>query len=184
MRSIISPAAAAAAFHRGEVVELRKFCKFEIHNGKPVRAEYGQAFSPPEYFPVRHPFGEPGEVRWCRERWRVRSWQEGCPVGIEYADGTWREEDSGSVDDDTYNDWRERIEIQSSEDCEVAGVPMDGDGVYSLEDRPLPTRWRQAATMPRWASRCNARILTVGVEKPGVWEFVATMQKGGTNGEA
>ncbi len=114
--------------------------------------------------PIKCPYGKPGDLLWVRETWRIVGWHEGEPYLLEYkADGTQLEEpgDSSNYDDEKYIQYG----IDSSDDCSMAKIPIDEDGIYRVFDIGIPTRWRPSIFMPRWASRITLKITNVRVER-------------------
>lgn len=116
---------------------------------------------------VRCPYGKVGDRLWVRETWRVYSWHEAEPVVIQTRDELTHEtSDEGS--DQDYEEWYERMVIQSGEDMEKAGATInDTTGEYDWdgENEELPTRWRPSIYMPRWCSRINLEIVNIRVER-------------------
>lgn len=117
-----------------------------------------------EYW-VKTPYGQPGDLLWVREAWRVRSWHEGEPIEIEYKDGATRDESSDGSEPNI-EDWYERMWIQCAEDCEKAKIPLSKETeIYEFGDRDLCTRWRPSIHIPRWCSRITLRVKDVRVER-------------------
>jgi hypothetical protein len=112
------------------------------------------------------PFGYPGDRLWVRETWKIASFMEGDPMEFQYrADGGEAEENE-HYNELTYDEWFERICMQSTDYLEQIKWPnKDEDGVYRWDTGKSPLPWRPAIYMPRWASRINLEIVNVGVER-------------------
>lgn len=110
---------------------------------------------------VRCPYGQPGDLLWVRESWRIGAWcvEEGS-LCIDYRDGP-RKEWIEIEDGDEF----EKYWIQCSEELEHKGIEPDADGRYTWEPGSSPLRWRPSIHMPRWASRITLRITSVRVER-------------------
>jgi len=111
---------------------------------------------------------EIGDRLWVRETWRVESFWEGEPMWFGYKAGGEAEEgecDLGDVSESAYDDWCERMSIQSSEEAEAKGTPKDEYGYYHWDKGQSPCRWRPSIHMPRWASRINLEITDIRAER-------------------
>ena len=106
-----------------------------------------------------------GDLRWCREPWRIISWDgDFWRLDIEYRDGTVRE---CTVDSERDEDWTGRVWCQCDDDMEKAGVKLNAfTELYDLPaDGKLPTRWRPGMFMPREFSRAMVEIESVRGER-------------------
>ncbi|MVN88314.1 hypothetical protein GO986_16330 [Deinococcus sp. HMF7620] len=115
---------------------------------------------------LESPFGsernciKPAARLYVREAWRVGSWDEGV-IAVDYrADGHARREWLPLPDDQ----WL-RLAHQSADDCEKAGLTMDGKGRYHWPMGEAPTRWRLPRYMPRVASRLTLEVTDVWPER-------------------
>jgi hypothetical protein len=114
---------------------------------------------------IRCRFGVPGDQLWVRETWKIASFMEGEPVEFQYkADGAMAEENLCS-DNWEYEDWYERVCIQSTDQLEKMACPKDEDGIYHWETGKSPLPWRPSIFMPRWASRIQLEIVNIRVER-------------------
>jgi hypothetical protein len=105
-----------------------------------------------------------GDKLWVREKWRVSSWFEGEPVRFEYSDGERCDENEYGQDSLNYEDWLERICLQSGEDYEKAGIKPNNSGNY-ITTEGNPCRWRSAIHMPKWAARIWLEVTAVRAER-------------------
>jgi len=106
------------------------------------------------------PYGQPGDMLWVRETWRIGAWSEdNGSIAIDYqADGhnrrEWLEVPNG---EDFLRYWQ-----QSTDDA----IKVYGDqDRYKWEPGKSPCRWRPSIHMPRWASRTTLEITGVRVER-------------------
>lgn len=110
----------------------------------------------------RCPFGQPGDLLWVRETWRIGAWDQdaGC-VALDYsADGFARREWIQVPDNDLFL----KLWQQSCDDAYAAGLhPFDG--FFKWEPGQSPCRWRPSIHMYRWASRITLEITGVRVER-------------------
>ena len=134
----------------------------EVQEAKPLFKGPGWQLSSRDYWHYyQAPPYPPGSVVVIQDPWRVWSWHEGEPIRIEYADGTRRDEADPPIGQDVeWDEWRENVREESSDDCEAAGIWPGDDGFYRIPDgAELPTRWRSAESMPVWCSRLSLHIL-------------------------
>ena len=112
--------------------------------------------------PVRRPSG----TMWVREEWRFYCGNfDNQDFGVELRDGTKIYGNYAALTEEQV----ERYWRQCAEDCESVGAQLV-DGHYFLQDIPLPTRWRSACHMPRWASRCVLKVQNVSIiNDEGKW---------------
>jgi hypothetical protein len=131
-----------------------------------VREKTIEKISYPDGEPTQHfcdiivcPFGQPGEVRFCKETWgiafmEVTPWDYAANIGYK-ADGTLLPLKKENTD---------RISLTSRLDV----------GYHS------PDVWRSSSTMPQWASRFNVECTGVKVEQiNGVWSWLSTYKRVG-----
>lgn len=114
------------------------------------------------------PYGIPGDLLWVRETWKVASFMEGDPMRFQYrADmGEAWESERDFVDEVKYEEWFERVCIQSTDYLEkIKWTNKDDDGVYRWDNGMSPLPWRPSIYMPRWASRITLEIMSVKVER-------------------
>lgn len=112
---------------------------------------------------LKCPYGMPGDRLWVREKWRIVGWQEGELFLIEFEDGTRMEDRTGEFDYD--EDATARYWQECSDDCDKAGLKVNDYGRYESADGVIPTRWRNAIFMPRWASRLCLEITGIRAER-------------------
>jgi len=126
--------------------------------------EWAEGEEPPQELLAYCPYGRAGDRLWVREAWRIVGWWDGEPYYLEYKDGTRLEEpgDSAEYDEDRYA----KLCQQCTDDCLAAGLQTDEQGLIHIpEGQPVPTRWRSARFMPRWASRITLENTGVRVER-------------------
>lgn len=116
-----------------------------------------------EWHKVRSPYGQPGDLLWVREKWRIGAWDETRPAfALDYCDGPRKEwidvPDPMSDDGELFN----RLWQQSTDDARKAFGAKDR---YEWEPGQSPCRWRPSIHMPRWASRITLEITGVRVEQ-------------------
>lgn len=115
--------------------------------------------------PVRCPYGQPGDRLWVRETWKIASFMEGEPMRFQYG-ADLAEADENDCWDDKYEEWLERVSIQSTDYLEKIKWPnKDADGTYSWETGKSPLPWQPAIFMPRWASRITLEVLSIEVQR-------------------
>ena len=123
--------------------------------------EYGSA----TWVACESPYGQPGDRLWVKETWRVTGWRDGEPLQIQFhCDNAQMEDQCGWFDTANYDQIRERIDEQCSDDCRQAGLEC-GHGLYEFEIDECPTRWRSPRFIPRWASRIARDLTDVCVER-------------------
>ncbi len=121
-----------------------------------IRQPVTLAGDPSDTLFLKQPFGKSGDLLYVQELWRVTAWDpEDMTVTLQYADTTRREVDLSLRGDG--EGIFDTLAMESSDDYEQAGIQQDTDGWYRT-DGPIPTRWRAASTMRKWAAR---RILRV-----------------------
>lgn len=106
----------------------------------------------------KHPAGKPGRILRVQEAWRVLSWDpETSIIELGYENGGRRDIDLSLRGDG--EGIFDQLAMESSDDFEAAGYEPDEDGWYHA---PIgsPTRWRPAATMPRWAAQYELLLLS------------------------
>lgn len=108
--------------------------------------------------------GVVGSVLWVREAWRVWSWREGDPIGIQTRDGEHHEDTSDGMGIG-YGEWYVRMASQSYADMEKAGAPLCDDLATHYCVGDPPTRWRPSIHMPKWASRIRLLVTRVRIER-------------------
>lgn len=112
------------------------------------------------------PYGIPGEYLWVRETWKIDSFHAGEPVSFMYKDGhTMEEKDEYSCWSDKYEDWYERISIQSTHELQDLNWKQDEEGVYYWGEEESPLKWRSSIHMPRWASNISLINKRVRIER-------------------
>lgn len=108
------------------------------------------------------PYGQVGDRLWVRETWRIESFMGGEPLLFGYKDGQAMEENTSLSDTLNYEEWYERVCIQSTEEAQEAFkkglVCQDKEGYYRWDVGKSPCRWRSSIFMPRWASRILLEI--------------------------
>ncbi len=110
----------------------------------------------------RCPYGQPGDLLWYKETWRVGAWSEDQHIAVDYkADGFSRREWLPVPDEEQF----ERLYTQSFNDAKKVGLATDVDGFYQWEPGESPCRWRSSRFMPRWASRITPKVKAVRVER-------------------
>ena len=119
---------------------------------------------------VKCPYGEVGDRLWVRETWRIESFMDGESLLFTYKDGKTMEEETGYTDPPNYEEWYERVCIQSTDDAKAAfekGLVRqdEGFGYYRWDIGKSPCRWRSPIFMPRWASRIDLAITEVRLER-------------------
>ncbi len=121
--------------------------------------------------PSKCPYGQVGDRLWVRESYRIESFMDGVPLEFGYRDGSTMEEKEDYIGSGEYgyDEWFERIAIQSTEDAEKAFknklIGQDKDGCFRWNKGNSPCRWRPSIHMPRWASRITLEITDVRVER-------------------
>ncbi|HEY3347148.1 MAG TPA: hypothetical protein VGK71_05950 [Nitrospirota bacterium] len=113
------------------------------------------------------PYGKPGDRLWVREAWRIGAWNiDDQVIAVDYLADNYSRREWLQVEDD---EMFERYMIQSTEDCEAAGLvfsEFDGEiGYYHWEPGNSPCRKRQGRFMPRFASRMLDEVVSVRVER-------------------
>jgi hypothetical protein len=113
------------------------------------------------------PYGQPGDRLWVKETWKIGSFMEGDPIEFQYrADGKEAPENVDYTDSLTYNDWNERIDIQSTDYLIKINWPnKNEDGVFLWDRGCSPLPWHPSIFMPRWASRITLEVMKVRVER-------------------
>ena len=113
---------------------------------------------------IHCPYGQIGDRLWGRETWKIHSFMECKPVEFCYrADGGKMEE--LGCDALNYEEWYERVIIQSSDELAAMGWALNEDGIYTWTGQESPLRWRPSIHMPRWASRILLEVMDVRVER-------------------
>ena len=108
------------------------------------------------------PYGTPGDRLWVKETWKIASFMEGDPIEFQYkADGAIAEENISS-DCLNYEDWYERVCIQSTDYLiKIGWKYKDGEGCFRWENGKSPLPWKPSMFMPHWASRIMLEITNV-----------------------
>lgn len=111
----------------------------------------------------RCPYGEPGDLLWVREAWRVGAWcSETNRIAVDYrADGHVRQEWLDVKDEEQFD----RLWTQSLGDAKRAGAQWDAGGFCKWEPGKGPTRWRISRFMPHWAARLLLEITDIRCER-------------------
>lgn len=105
--------------------------------------------------PFRCPYGQPGDLLWCKETWRTHEDPETLIDGILFrADGAFRE----------IENTREAADRWLAA-AHVIGPRRPYRRGESLRLAPKHKGWRSASHMPRWASRLTLRVESVRVER-------------------
>lgn len=114
------------------------------------------------------PYGQVGDRLWVRETWRIESFMDGEPLLFGYKDGATMEENEYG-DTPEYEDWYERVCIQSTDDAAKAFdkglVRQDESGCYHWDIGQSPCRWRSPRFMPKWAARIWLEITGLRAER-------------------
>jgi hypothetical protein len=159
----------------GRKTQTRRVVKtvWDDHFEEPCQNSKGEWFvcdnRPPDilnaYF-LHCPYGQPGDRLWVRESWKISSFMEGDPISFQYKDGTIKEENERAGEfGNNYEEWYEKVIIQSSDYLEKIKHPMDDEGIYHWEHGKSPLPWRPSIFMPRWASRILLEVVSVRVER-------------------
>lgn len=104
------------------------------------------------HFPC--PYGQPGDLIWCKETHRYYDWTEDGLPWIQYrADHATRFHDSGEIPEE----WGDRLtdvwsDLSRSENYDIDGAARDQS-------------WRPSIHMPRWASRLTLLLTEVRVQR-------------------
>ena len=102
---------------------------------------------------------------WVQEPWRVNGWDsEECLIALDYqvehealdsSDSTWVAPSTGYE----YN----MLADESLDDCVKSNAKL-GEYGYEWQAGKSPCRLRDAATMPRWASRITLDVIGISIE--------------------
>ena len=112
------------------------------------------------------PYGYPGNRLWVRETWKIASFMEGDPMRFQYRADMGESEESGDYDELKYEEWFERVCVQSTDYVDKIKWPnKDDDGVYRWDIGKSPLPWRPSIFMPRWANRIILEIVNIKVEQ-------------------
>jgi len=111
---------------------------------------------------IKCPHGVPGDRFYIKETWQICGWPEGSePFSVRLRDGV-KVVDCGPDEFPDGEATIERLWMQCGDDCDKAGLTVNGEGMYIWEDEiSCPTRWRSGRFQPKWACR------------PQRWEIVS-----------
>lgn len=118
------------------------------------------------------PWGGPGDSVWVKETWSLCRPIEDCESGYVEEFDEWTKplpKTKPSGYHVLYRSYRNKCTTETADDhrecpaCEGSGVYVIADSwERSVEDRGF--RWRPSATMPKWASRIDLKIVDVEID--------------------
>lgn len=108
------------------------------------------------------PYGKVGDRLFVQEEWKIGAWNHDASnsgkFAIDYrvgADTSWHHVG--------WSDY-EAFVLESEQDCVGAGLVPEND-MFKWEKFQSPCRWRDAQSMPQWASRLTIKITNIRVER-------------------
>jgi len=156
-RPILFKGSMVKAILEGRKVQTRRLVKlpqcefpYGCYGVKDGKFLFGEGDYPEDgTFPIKPPFGMPGDWLWIRETWQISElWTEPDTECIGYrADGEIRE--CNEHREQIYDPLRFRLHAKD---------PDNGDSNYC-------PKWRTPIFMPRWASRIDLIVTGVKVER-------------------
>lgn len=140
---------------------------------QPTKADWGQGFFVAGHgywnLPDNCPYGQPGDLLWVRETWRVGAWDhEDGTIAVDYKADNFSRREWLTVPGEP-DEMFERLWLQSCDDADKAGreihPDVSSDGGYRWNPGESPCRWRPSIHMPKWACRLWLEITEVRVER-------------------